>query len=222
MRILLVEDESGISGFIKEGLEEESFAVDIASNGRQGMEMAIDNLENYNVILLDWMLPGVNGIEICKSIRKINEEIPIIVLSAKNTSDDVVFAFEAGATDFLRKPFAFEELLARMRALLRTKSVHQNCLRYEDIILDSDAHSVTKDGVPIEFTQKEFALLEYLLRNEGKVCRRTRIIENIWDIHFDKDTSVIDVYINSLRKKLGTPGGKSFIKTLRGVGYKVD
>ncbi len=222
MRLLLVEDESGISGFLKEGLEEESFAVDVAYDGKQGLQMAMDNIENYDLILLDWMLPGVSGIDICKSIHKENKDVPIIFITAKDTSDDAVHAFESGATDFMRKPFSFEELLARIRVLLRTKSTQQDSLVYEEIVLNTDAHTVTKKGNPIELTQKEFALLEYLLRNEGKVCRRTRIIEKIWDVHFDKDTSVIDVYINSLRKKLGALGAKSFIKTLRGVGYKVE
>ena len=222
MRVLLVEDEAGISGFIKEGLEEESFAVDVAFDGKHGLQLALDNLEHYDVILLDWMLPGVSGIELCKSIRKENTVVPVIFLTAKDTSDDAVFAFEAGASDFMRKPFSFEELLARMRSLLKTKYTHQDSLIYDEINLNVDAHTVTHKGLPIELTQKEFALLEYLLRNEGKVCRRTRIIEQIWDVHFDKDTSVIDVYINSLRKKLGALGSKSFIKTLRGVGYKVE
>ena len=222
MRVLLVEDEAGISGFIKDGLEEESFAVDVAFDGKHGLQLAMDNLEHYDVVLLDWMLPGLSGIEICKIIRKENTEVPIIFLTAKDTSDDAVFAFEAGASDFMRKPFSFEELLARMRALLRTRNAQQDCLTYDDIKLNVDAHTVTQNGMPIELTQKEFALLEYLLRNEGKVCRRTRIIEKIWDVHFDKDTSVIDVYINSLRKKFGALGSNSFIKTLRGVGYKVE
>ncbi len=222
MRILLAEDESAIAGFIKEGLEEEGFAVDVANNGRQGLEMAMDFIDEYDIYLLDWMLPGISGIEICRSIRKENKTVPIIFLTAKDTVDDTVFALESGANDYLKKPFAFEELLARIKVLLRNKEGEQNIFETEGISLNTEVHQVTKDGLPVELTQKEFALLEYLLRNKGKVCRRTRIIEKVWDIHFDKDTSVIDVFINSLRKKLDTPGKESFIQTIRGVGYRVN
>lgn len=222
MRILLVEDEVAIAGFIKDGLEEEGFAVDVSNNGREGLEMALDNLEEYDIFLLDWMLPGTSGIEICRTIRKKNTTIPVIFLTAKDTVDDTVFGLEAGANDYLRKPFAFEELLARIRVLLRNKTGEQNIFKAGDIILNTASHIVTKNNLPIELTQKEFSLLEYLLRNKGKVTRRTRIIEKIWDIHFDKDTSVIDVFINSLRKKLDAPGKDSFIQTVRGVGYRVN
>jgi len=222
MRILLAEDESAIAGFIKEGLEEEGFAVDVAVNGRQALEMATDNIDEYDIFLLDWMLPGLSGIDICRSIRKENKTVPVIFLTAKDTVDDTVFALEAGANDYLKKPFAFEELLARIRVLLRNKEGEQIIFEAGDILLNTEVHMVTKNGQPVELTQKEFALLEYLLRSKGKVCRRTRIIEKIWDIHFDKDTSVIDVFINSLRKKLDAPGKESFIQTIRGVGYRVN
>ena len=222
MRILLAEDESAIAGFIKEGLEEEGFAVDVACNGRQALEMAIDNIDEYDIFLLDWMLPGLSGIDICRNIRKENKTVPVIFLTAKDTVDDTVFALEAGANDYLKKPFAFEELLARIRVLLRNKEGEQIIFEAGDIVLNTEVHMVTKNGQPVELTQKEFALLEYLLRSKGKVCRRTRIIEKIWDIHFDKDTSVIDVFINSLRKKLDAPGKESFIQTIRGVGYRVN
>ena len=222
MRILLVEDEAAIAGFVKEGLEEEGFAVDVAGNGRQGLDMAMNNLDEYDIFLLDWMLPGLSGIEICRSIRKENNQVPIIFLTAKDTVDDTVFGLESGANDYLKKPFAFEELLARIRVLLRNKTGEQNIFTAGDILMDTEVHQVTNNGQPVELTQKEFALLEYLLRNKGKVCRRTRIIEKIWDIHFDKDTSVIDVFINSLRKKLDTKNAPSFIQTIRGVGYRVN
>src|ERR1017187_10267953 len=222
MRILLAEDESTIAGFIKEGLEEEGFAVDVASNGRQGLKMAMDFIDEYDIYLLDWTLPGISGIEICRSIRKENKIVPIIFLTGKDTVDDTVFALESGANDYLKKPFAFEELLARIKVLLRNKEGEQNIFETEDVSLNTEVHQVTKDGLPVELTQKEFALLEFLLRNKGKVCRRTRIIEKVWDVHFDKDTSVIDVFINSLRKKLDTPGKESFLQTIRGVGYRVN
>ncbi|MDD5150029.1 MAG: response regulator transcription factor [Flavobacterium sp.] len=222
MRILLVEDELAIASFLKEGLEEEGFAVDVAHNGRQGLEMAMDNGTEYDIILLDWMLPGISGIEICRSIRVENESVPIIFLTAKDTVDDTVFGLETGANDYLKKPFVFEELLARIRVLLRNKVGEQNIFKSGNIEMNIDVHQVTKNGIPVQLTQKEFALLEYLLRNTGKVCRRTRIIEKVWDIHFDYDTSVIDVFINGLRKKLDDKSQESFVQTIRGVGYIIN
>jgi len=222
MRVLLVEDETAIASFIAEGLEEEGFAVDVAHNGKEGLRLALENLAEYDLILLDWMLPGASGIEICRAIRKEDQTVPVIFLTAKDTVDDVVFGLETGANDYLRKPFAFEELLARMRVLLRSSTGEQNTFHYADIELDLVKHQVFKAGAPLDLTQKEFALLELLLRNKGKACRRTRIIEKVWDIHFDHDTAVIDVYINFLRKKLDTPGQPSFIQTLRGIGYRVN
>lgn len=222
MRILIVEDESAISGFLKEGLEEEGFAVDLAENGRKGLEMALDFINEYDIMLLDWMLPGVSGIEICRSVRKLNQQVPIIFLTAKSTVDDTVFGLETGANDYLKKPFAFEELLARIRVLMRKNTGEQSVFTTGEIQLNIDVHEVTKSGKQIILTQKEFALLELLLRNKGKVCRRSRIMEKIWDVHFDKDTAVIDVFINGLRKKLDDKNSESFIQTIRGVGYKIN
>ena len=222
MRILIVEDEPSISNFIRDGLEEEGFAVDVADNGKKGLQMALDNLEEYDVILLDWMLPGMSGIEICRAVRLENKVVPIIFLTAKDTVDDVVFGLETGANDYIRKPFSFEELLARIRVLMRKNETQTTVFSAGDIVLNIEKHTVTKKGNQIELTQKEFSLLEYFLRNKGKVCRRTRIIEKVWDIHFDCDNSVIDVYINSLRKKLDETGKPSLITTVRGVGYKID
>ncbi len=222
MRILIVEDETSIANFIRDGLTEEGFAVDVADNGKKGLQLALDNLAEYDVILLDWMLPGLNGIEICRSIRRENEIIPIIFLTAKDTVDDAVFGLEAGANDYIRKPFSFEELLARIRVLMRSHQQVTTEFGAGDIRMDVERHIVSKEGKTVDLTQKEFALLEYLLRNKGKVCRRTRIIEKIWDIHFEHDSSVIDVYINALRRKLDTPGTPSLITTVRGVGYKIE
>ncbi len=221
MRLLLVEDETSIANFIQEGLSEEGFAVDVAYNGKDGLRLALDNLDEYDILLLDWMLPGMSGIEICRQVRKENQRVPIIFLTAKDSVDDVVFGLETGANDYLRKPFAFDELLARIRVLLRNTAGEQNTFSAGKIEMNVETYQVTKNGQPVELTQKEFALLEYLLRNKGKICRRTRIIEKIWDVNFDRDTSVIDVYINFLRKKLDDPGQPSFLQTIRGVGYRV-
>jgi len=222
MRILIVEDETSIANFLRDGLEEEGFAVDVADNGKKGLQLALDNIEEYDVILLDWMLPGLNGIEICRNIRLENKAVPIIFLTAKDTVDDAVFGLETGANDYIRKPFSFEELLARIRVLMRKSITELVVFSAAGIEMDIEKHTVTKKGKAVELTQKEFSLLEYFMRNKGKVCRRTRIIEKVWDIHFDYDNSVIDVYINALRKKLDEPGQPSFISTVRGVGYKIE
>ncbi|HEX2962652.1 MAG: response regulator transcription factor [Bacteroidota bacterium] len=217
MRVLVVEDEKGIAEFLKDGLEEEAFAVDLAPEGRSGLQMA--EVNDYDLILLDWMLPGISGIELCRQLRKEKNDTPIIFLTAKDTAQDAVFGLESGANDYIRKPFAFEELLARIRVQLRSGSEEHSILRLGGVELNLDTHQVFQGSREVILTQKEFALLEFLLRNKGKVCTRTRIIEHVWDIHFEADTSVIDVYINFLRKKLDNGSGKSFIHTVRGSGY---
>jgi DNA-binding response OmpR family regulator len=222
MRLLLIEDETSIANFIREGLEEEGFAVDVSDNGKTGLILALDYIEQYDIILLDWMLPGLNGIEICRQIRLENKLVPIIFLTAKDTVDDVIFGLEAGANDYIRKPFSFEELLVRIRVLLRSKENEMLTFYAGGIALNVEKHTVNLNGETIELTKKEFSLLEYLIRNKNKACRRTRIIEKVWDIHFDYDNSVIDVYINALRKKLDKPGEPSIITTVRGIGYKIE
>ena len=222
MRILIVEDETSIANFLTDGLTEEGFSVDVAENGKLGLSMALGSSNAYDIILLDWMLPGLNGIEICRSIRQKNTSVPIIFLTAKDTVDDAIFGLETGANDYIRKPFSFEELLARIRVLLRTKENETTVFSAKNIVLDIAQHTVTRDEEIIELTQKEFALLEYLLRNKDTVCRRTRIIEKVWDIHFVYNNSVIDVYINALRNKLDSPDREPLIKTIRGVGYKIE
>lgn len=217
MKILVVEDEPGISGFLKQGLEEESFSVDVAENGKEGLELAL--ARDYDLLLVDWMLPGMSGIELTRNYRKQFPQTPIIFLTAKDTSEEVVFALQQGANDFIRKPFHFEELLARIQVQLRTFTGAQSTFTLGPITLFAEHHKVEKDGQEITLTQKEFALLEYLIRNKGKVCRRSRIIESVWDMHFDYDTGVIDVFINSLRKKLGFTKEDNYIQTIRGVGY---
>jgi two-component system, OmpR family, copper resistance phosphate regulon response regulator CusR len=165
MRILLVEDEQTIANFIREGLEEECFAIDVVNNGKAGKEMIEDKLGSYDVILLDWMLPGLSGIELCRYIRTLNKDVPVIFLTAKDTVDDMVFGLETGANDYIRKPFSFEELLARIRVHLHRKTGESSVLKHGEIELDSELHRVTKKGQAVELTQKEFALLEFLLRN---------------------------------------------------------
>lgn len=217
MRILIVEDEQGISSFLKQGLEEESYAVDVADDGKKGLELALSGA--YDLLLLDWMLPGISGIEICRQFRKAHSETPVIFLTAKDTLDETIFGLQSGANDYIKKPFHFEELLERVKVQLRPKSGDHAVFVLGDVTLNTETHQVHKGKQEIHLTQKEFALLEFLIRNKGKVCRRTRIIESVWDIHFEYNTGVIDVYINALRKKLFLPDEENFIQTVRGVGY---
>lgn len=217
MRILVIEDETGIARFLKQGLEEEAFAVDLAEDGKKGLDLALT--ENYDLLLVDWMLPGFSGIEVCRQFRKKNTTTPIIFLTAKDTVQDTVFGLQMGANDYIKKPFHFEELLARIQVQLRPKPGKETRLTLGNIILDLETHQVFKGDEEVALTQKEFALLAFLLRNKGKVCRRTRIIESVWDIHFDYNTGVIDVYINALRKKLKLNKEEDYIQTIRGVGY---
>lgn len=219
MRILVIEDEIGIANFLRDGLQEESFAVDVALDGKKGLSLALEN--DYDIILLDWMIPAISGIEVLRQLRKNNIMTPVIFLTAKDALSDTIFGLESGANDYIKKPFHFEELLARIRVQLRTSNSETNVLKFGDIELDLDTHQAKRKGDIIVLTQKEFQLLEYLIRNKGKVCTRTRIIEHVWDIHFESDTSVIDVYINFLRKKLDDGSGKSIIQTIRGVGYLI-
>ena len=217
MRILIIEDEKGIANFIRDGLVEEYYAVDVAGDGRTGLQMSLVN--DYDLLLVDWMLPALSGIEIVKQVRKQKPEIPIIFLTAKDTVQDTVFGLESGANDYIKKPFQFEELLARIKVQLRPKNSDMGLLTLSDVSLNPDTHQVFKDNEEIILTQKEFSLLEFLLRNKNRVCTRTSIIEHVWDIHFESDTSVIDVYINFLRKKLGLESSNDLIQTVRGVGY---
>lgn len=217
MRILIVEDEVGISSFVKQGLEEESFVVDTAEDGNQGLILALSN--DYDLLLLDWMLPGLSGIEICRQFRKENSATPIIFLTAKDTVQETIFGLQSGANDYIKKPFHFEELLERIRVQLRSTPNSSEKLSIGNIVLDVNTHQVHKGNEEIFLTKKEFALLEYLLRNKNKVCRRTRIIESVWDIHFEYNTGVIDVYINALRNKLKLSEAENYIQTVRGIGY---
>ncbi|MFA5297680.1 MAG: response regulator transcription factor, partial [Lutibacter sp.] len=188
MRILIVEDEPGIFNFLKQGLEEESYAVDIAQEGNKGLQMALSG--DYDLLLLDWMVPGISGIEICRRFRKEFMETPIIFLTAKDTVDETIFGLQMGANDYIKKPFHFEELLERIKVQLRPKTGEHSLFTLGNITLNTSNHQVLKQGEEISLTQKEFALLEFLMRNKGTVCRRTRIIECVWDIHFEYNTGV--------------------------------
>lgn len=217
MRILIVEDEEGIAAFLKQGLEEESYAVDVAVDGNNGLHLALSG--EYDLLLLDWMLPGISGIELTRRFRKVHPETPIIFLTAKDTVDETVFGLQSGANDYIKKPFSFYELLERIKVQLRPKTGEHAIFKLGEIILNTETYQVHKGKHEINLTPKEFALLEYLIRNKGKVCRRTRIIDSVWDIQFEYNTGVIDVYINALRRKLMLTDKENYIQTVRGVGY---
>lgn len=217
MNILIVEDEPGIYNFLKQGLEEESFQVKVAEEGKKGLELALTG--DFDLLLLDWMVPGLSGIEICRTFRKDYKDTPIIFLTAKDTLEETVFALQAGANDYIKKPFHFEELLERIKVQLRPKTGEHDVFTLGPIVLNTSTHQVFKNEKVIALTPKEFDLLEYLIRNKEKVCKRTRIIEQVWDIHFSYNTSVIDVYINALRNKLELGENENYIQTIRGIGY---
>lgn len=216
MKILIIEDEPGIANFLKQGLEEEAFVVDVASDGTKGLSLALS--EEYDLMLLDWMIPGKSGIEICQQCRKNGIHTPIIFLTAKDTLQETIFGLQSGANDYVKKPFHFEELLERIRVQLRPKTGEHLLFTLGPITLNTGTHQVFKDNTEIHLTLKEFGLLEYLIRNKGLVCRRSRIIESVWDMNFAYNTGVIDVYINALRKKLKLHANE-YIETVRGVGY---
>jgi two-component system copper resistance phosphate regulon response regulator CusR len=218
MRILVIEDEVKIAQFVKRGLKEEGYAVDVASDGEEGHFLLSSN--EYDCLILDLMLPKIDGLTLCRTLRKEGNQTPIIMLTAKDTVKDKVKGLDSGADDYLPKPFAFEELLARVRVLLRKKDSRiQTQLKVEDLVLDLLTHKVTRAGKEIELTVKEYALLEYLMRNAGNIVTRTMISEHVWDINFDTFTNVIDVYINYLRNKVDSGFENKMIHTVRGKGY---
>jgi heavy metal response regulator len=218
MRILIVEDEKKIASLIKRGLKEEGYAIDIASDGVEGEFLATTN--QYDAIILDIMLPKLDGVNLCKLLREKRVATPIIMVTAKDAVSDKVKGLDSGADDYITKPFAFEELLARIRAVLRKRdNVSSTRLQVGDLILDLISHKVMRGDKEITLTAKEYALLEYLMRNAGTVITRTMISEHVWDINFDSDTNVIDVYVNYLRKKIDDGFKKEIIHTIRGRGY---
>jgi heavy metal response regulator len=218
MRILVVEDEKKVASFIKKGLEEEHYAVDTAPDGENGLYLA--EVNTYDLMVLDLMLPKINGLELLRRVRQKGNNVPILVLTAKDSVDDIVKGLDAGCDDYLTKPFAFSELLARIRALLRRERVEKEpVLKVGDLTLAVTTHKVMREGKEIELTSKEYALLEYFMRNPDKVLTRTMISEHVWDYHFDSMTNVIDVYVNYLRKKIDKDFEPKLIHTMRGIGY---
>ena len=201
MKILVVEDEKKVSSFIKRGLEEEKYEVDTAFDGEEGLKMALDKA--YEVIILDWMLPKQDGLSVLKELRAQKRSTPVLMLTAKDTVEDIVSGLDSGSDDYLTKPFAFAELLARVRALLRRSEMDRGAeLRFADLRIDPVTHKVWRSDKEIDLTAKEYALLEYFMRNPNQVLTRTMIADHVWDYTFDSFTNIIDVYVNYLRKKI--------------------
>jgi two-component system copper resistance phosphate regulon response regulator CusR len=220
MRILLVEDEKKVADFVERGLKAERFAVDVCLDGRAGWEMA--SAYDYDIIILDLMLPGMSGTEILDRVRRKNQQVPILILTARDSMDDKVKNFELGADDYLTKPFAFAELLVRVKALLRRGPVNRaSVLRVADLEIDRLAQSVKRAGRKIELTAKEYALLEYLATHPGRVFSRTMIIEHVWDQSFQGMTNIVDVYVRHLRAKVDDAFPLKLLRTVRGVGYSL-
>ncbi len=221
MRLLLVEDEEKVARFIVKGLTAERFAVDVAGAGDAGVEMA--QAYNYDLIILDLMLPGLDGAEALRRIRLRDSHVPVLALTARDALEDKVRIFEIGADDYLTKPFAFAELVARVKALLRRGAVSRaNVLRVVDLELDRLSQQVRRAGRRIDLTVKEYALLEYLMSNAGRVLSRTMIIEHVWDQSFDGATNIVDVYVRHLRNKIDEAHERKLIRTVRGVGYAIS
>ncbi len=221
MRILVVEDQIKMANFLKKGLNEVGYAVDIAESGITAESFMAQG--EYDLVILDVMLPDQNGIDTARHLRRDGYEGPILMLTALSTTKDKVLGLDAGADDYLTKPYSFDELLARVRALLRRQapagSGSNSLLQYSDLEVDLLHRAVRRGGQEISLTTKEFALLEYLIRNAERPLGRVSIAEHVWDIHFDSESNVIDVYINMLRKKIDAPFGKKLIHTVVGVGY---
>ncbi|MFN4082687.1 MAG: response regulator [Bacteroidia bacterium] len=222
MKVLVIEDEPKLANFIKKGLEEQQYDVTLAYDGYFGKKMAIEN--EYDVILLDLLIPYLNGLELCKQVREEGVKTPIIMLTALGSTDDKVDGLDAGADDYLVKPFEFKELLARIRALSKRaneKVYDKKVFRIADLEVDADSKVVKRGGKLIDLTSKEYSLLEYLVRNKNKVISRVEIAEKVWEISFDSGTNIIDVYINFLRKKIDKDYPVKLIHTMIGMGYMI-
>jgi heavy metal response regulator len=220
MRLLVVEDEKKVASFLKKGLEEEYYAVDVAYDGDEALQMIA--VYDYDLVLLDIMLPKIDGMAVLRSIRNHGNSVPILMLTAKDSVENIVEGLDAGCDDYLTKPFAFTELLARIRSLLRRdRETKTLVLEVEDLKIYLSTHEVTRGGRKIDLTAKEYALLEYFMRNPNRVLTRTMMAEHVWDYHFDTDTNIIDVYVNFLRKKIDREFDVKLIHTIRGVGYMI-
>jgi DNA-binding response OmpR family regulator len=220
MRILVVEDQPKIAGFIRSGLEEAFFAVTVARTGEEGYELA--TTESFDAMILDIMLPGRDGLSVLRSLRQRHVTLPILLLTARNELNERIEGLNLGADDYLTKPFFVEELVARLQAQLRRASgVMLNILQIGDLSLDLITREVKRGDRSIELSQREFALLEYLMRSPGRVFSRSQISEHVWRIHFDTGTNIVDVGMSRLRKKIEAPGEKKLIETFRGVGYRL-
>lgn len=220
MRVLAVEDHERMADLIRRGLEEDGYAVDLAATGEDGRWMAAEN--DYDAILLDVMLPVSDGFEVCRALRGAGCWAPILMLTAKDAVDDRVRGLDAGADDYLTKPFSIEELRARLRALLRRGGRPRPAvLQVNDLSLDPAAHTVERAGARIDLTAKEFALLEFFLRHAGEVLSRTQLIDHVWDFAFEGDSNIVDVYVRYLREKVDRPFGVETIETVRGAGYRL-
>jgi heavy metal response regulator len=218
MRILVVEDEKKVASFIQRGLEGEGFQIDLASDGEEGVAMA--KINPYDLILMDVMLPKLDGLGAIRELRAAQISTPVLCLTAKDTVEDIVAGLDSGSDDYLTKPFAFAELLARVRALMRRGSQERGAeITYADLRLDPVAHRVWRGGQEIDLTAKEYALLEYFMRNAEKTLTRNMIAEHVWDYTFDSFTNIIDVYVNYLRKKVDRDFTTKLVHTVRGVGY---
>jgi two-component system, OmpR family, response regulator len=220
MRVLVVEDELKMAGLLRRGLEEEGYAVDLAHRGEDAVWLATEN--GYDVVILDVMLPDLDGFLVCRKIREANTWSPVLMLTARDEVRDRVSGLDAGADDYLTKPFSFSELFARLRALARRGSAQrQTILHVGDLTLNPAGRRVARAGIPVNLTTKEFALLEYLMRHPGEVLTRTQLIEHVWDFAYEGDSNVVDVYIRYLRQKVDRPFGRNSIETVRGSGYRL-
>ena len=218
MRILVVEDEKKVASFIQRGLEGEGFSVEVAYDGESGVEMGSQS--SFDLILMDVMLPKMDGLQAIKALREKGVEIPVLCLTAKDTVEDIVAGLDSGSDDYLTKPFAFAELLARVRALVRRGTQERGAeITYADLRLDPVAHKVWRSDSEIDLTAKEYALLEFFMRNPETTLTRTMIAEHVWDYTFDSFTNIIDVYVNYLRKKVDRDYTNKLIHTVRGIGY---
>ena len=221
MRILVIEDDVDLAQFLRKGLEEERHTVEVAADGETGLMLAVD--ESYDLLIVDVMLPKVDGLTLCRRLRERGNRSPILLLTARDSVEDKVAGLDAGADDYLTKPFAFTELVARIRALLRRGGPHIGSrLKAKDLEMDPASRRVWRAGKEITLTSKEFSLLEFLLRNRDIVLTRTAILERVWGLNYDPMTNVVDVYIRSLRVKIDRDFALPLIATVRGVGYKLE